>query len=108
MYIADIIDAIDHIQSYCKDISEEMFSQNILLQDAVIRRVQIIGEAAAKIPDIVRKQYPKVAWKQIVAQRNLIIHDYATVRPHEVWMVIKKDLPVLKSQLMVVKDHLQK
>ena len=108
VYIADIIESIDLIEAYCKGISEEHFSRDTQLQDAVLRRFQIIGEAAGNIPNVLRKKFPKIPWKKIVAQRNLIIHDYATVRPHEVWMVIKKDLPVLKPQLMAVKEYLQK
>ena len=108
VYILDIIEAIDLIEVYCKDVSEERFSKDTQLQDAVLRRFQIIGEAAGKIPDALRKEFPEIPWKKIIAQRNLIIHDYATVRPHEVWMVIKKDLPVLKPQLTAVKEYLQK
>jgi len=108
VFIIDIIEAIDLIESYCKGINEERFSKDIQLQDAVLRRFQIIGEAAGKIPDALRKEFPEIPWKKIVAQRNLIIHDYATVRPHEVWMVVQKDLPVLKPQLIAVKEYLQK
>jgi uncharacterized protein with HEPN domain len=108
VFIADSIDAIEHIERYCKGVNEEDFSRDSQLQDAVIRRFQIIGEAAGNIPDTLRKKFPKIPWKKIVAQRNLIIHDYATVRHEEVWMVMKKDLPVLKRQLIAVKKYLQK
>lgn len=108
LYIADIIDAIDHIETYCKGVNEEKFSRNIQLQDAVIRRFEIIGEAAGKIPYELRMKFSDVPWKKIVAQRNLIIHDYATVRSEEVWIVIQNDLPILKRQLIPVKEYLQK
>lgn len=108
VYISDIIDAIEHIEAYCASENEANFSQDTLLQDAVIRRFQIIGEAAGKIPDALRRKFPNIPWKKIVAQRNLIIHDYATVRSEEVWMVIQKDLPALKTQLVAVKKYLQK
>ena len=74
-YIQDIIGSIEHIEMYCKGVKEIDFSRDTQLQDAVIRRFQIIGEAAGKIPDILRKKFPIVPWKKIVAQRNLIIHD---------------------------------
>lgn len=108
VYITDIIEAIDLIESYCKGINEDRFSKDIQLQDAVLRRFQIIGEAAGNIPDALRKKFSKIPWKKIVAQRNLIIHDYATVQSGEVWMVIQKDLQVLKPQLIAVKEYLQK
>lgn len=108
VYILDIIDAIEHIETYCANVNEADFSRNTLLQDAVIRRFQIIGEAAGKIPDELREKFPNIPWKKIVAQRNLIIHDYATVRYEEVWMVIQKDFPTLKPKLVAVKKYLQK
>lgn len=108
VYIIDILDAIERIETYCHSVNEKHFSQDTQLQDAVIRRFQIIGEAAGKIPDALRKKLPNIPWKKIVAQRNLIIHDYATVRSEEVWMVIQKDFPVLKPQLVAAKEYLQK
>ncbi|TAL63403.1 MAG: DUF86 domain-containing protein [Bacteroidetes bacterium] len=72
-----------------------------------MRRFQIIGEAGANIPEEIRVKFPDIPWKKIVAQRNLIIHDYATVRFGEIWRVIQEDLPVLQPQLVVVKEHLQ-
>lgn len=108
VYILDIIDAIEHIETYCANVNEADFSRDTLLQDAVIRRFQIIGEAAGKIPDELREKFPNIPWKKIVAQRNLIIDNYATVRSEEVWIVIQKDLPVLKPQLVAVKEYLQK
>lgn len=108
VYILDIIDAIEHIEAYCTSVNEANFSRDTQLQDAVIRRFQIIGEAAGKIPDELRRKFPNIPWKKIVAQRNLIIHDYATVRSEEVWMVIQKDLPALKPQLVAAKEYLQK
>jgi len=108
VYISDIIDSIEHIEAYCAGVNEADFSRNTLLQDAVIRRFQIIGEAAGKIPDELSKSFSNIPWKKIVAQQNLIIHNYATVRFEEVWMVIQKDFPVLKPQLIEVKEYIQK
>jgi len=108
VYIVDILDSIDLINEYIHDIDEIQFSQDIQLQDAIIRRFQIIGEASAKIPGIIRDRFPNIPWKKIVAQRNLIIHNYAKVRPSEIWQVIIADLPTLKKQLLPVKKALSK
>lgn len=107
VYILDILEAIERILFYCQGIDEVAFSQDGKLQDAVIRRFQIIGEAAGRIPEEIRTTFPDIPWKKIVAQRNLIIHDYATVRPGEVWRVIQKDLPTLNEQLSKVKTYLE-
>lgn len=99
---------MEHITRYCADATEEDFSQDMKLQDAVIRRFQIIGEAAGKVPDQIRMQYPDIPWKKIVAMRNLIIHDYANVNPNEIWQVIQADLPTLAQQLSLVREQLGK
>ena len=107
VYILDILEAIDRIQEYCQGVDEILFSQDLKLRDAVIRRFQIIGEAAAKVPEVIRLKYPQIPWKKVVAQRNLIIHDYATVRYTEIWRVITEDLPNLKPHLDQVKADLE-
>lgn len=108
VYILDMLEAIDLIEKYCLDMTEVRFSQDMLLQDAVIRRLQIIGEAAGKIPQELRDKSTIVPWKKIVAFRNLIIHDYASISFGEVWRVVKEELPKLKPQLEQVKTDLEK
>lgn len=68
----------------------------------MVRRFQVIGEAAGKIPKEMRAQFPDVPWAKIVALRNLIIHDYTNVDYSEVWRVVQKELPLLKTQLLLV------
>lgn len=99
VYILDIIEAIEHINTYTDAIDEVTFSQNVQIQDAVIRRFQIIGEAANKIPNVIRNQHPDIPWKKIVAQRNFIIHEYASIQPQEIWHVIREDLPALLPKM---------
>lgn len=107
IYIEDILESIRRIEEYCHGLSEPKFSQDIQLQDAVVRRFQVIGEAAGKIPKEKRTQFPEVPWAKIVALRNLIIHDYASVDFSEVWRVVHEELPTLKSQLFLVQKNLE-
>lgn len=108
VYIVDMLESIDHINSYCHGISEIEFSRDIKLQDAVIRRFQIIGQAAGKVPKEVREMFQDIPWAKIVAMRNLIIHDYANVAYNEVWRVIQDELPLLYPQLGQVRTYLEK
>ena len=105
--IVDKLESIEHIEEYIRDMQEVEFSQNQAIQDAVIHRVQIIGEAGGKIPNEIRIQFSQIPWSKIVAMRNLIIHDYAKVDEGEVWRVVKNELPKLKSQLEEVKKYFE-
>lgn len=98
-YIEDMLEAIELIQTYLKDASEDSFMQTTELQDAVIRRLMIIGEAATKVPKELRDQWPDIPWITIVAFRNVAIHEYPHVSLRKVWSIYRDDLPPLKEQL---------
>ncbi len=99
VYLDDILEAIDLIGQYVHDISEVPFSRDKQLQDAVIRRLVIIGEAAGKIPTDIQRQAPEVPWRTIIGFRNVAIHDYASVHMGRVWEIIQTELPILKKQI---------
>lgn len=94
-----MIEAIELIQKYLTGVMEIQFSADTELQDAVIRRAMIIGEAAAKIPDEIKRLDPTIPWTTIIAFRNVAIHDYANVSMGKVWEIYKQDLPPLYTQL---------
>ena len=108
IYILDMLEAIEKIQEYTDGLTEVEFSQNLLVQDAVVRRFQIIGEAVSRVPGELREKFIIIPWKKIIAFRNLIIHDYAMVKYTEIWRVIQDELPKLQKQLVVVKQTLEK
>jgi len=98
-YIEDMLEAIDLIQTYLKKVQEDAFMQSSKIQDAVIRRLTIIGEAASKVPKDIRDQWPDIPWVTIVAFRNVAIHEYPHVSMANVWSIYRDDLPPLKVQL---------
>jgi uncharacterized protein with HEPN domain len=102
IYLEDILDAVDKILEYTKDIDEVSFSRNSLLQDAVIRRFGIIGEAANKIPKEIREKSSNIPWKSVIGMRNIVIHDYANVSMDKAWEVIKNHLPLLKNEVDIL------
>lgn len=85
--------------------SKADFTNNTQVQDAVTRRIEIIGEAVKNLPEIFKKKYPEVAWKDIAGTRDVLIHAYFSVDIDTVWTIVKKDIPVLKKQ---IKDILEK
>jgi uncharacterized protein with HEPN domain len=96
LYLVDILEFIEKIEEYVKGVQAIDFFSNQEKQDAVIRRIEIIGEATKKIPLEIRQSYPDVPWKQIMAMRNIAIHHYFGVSPELIWQVAIQDAAELK------------
>lgn len=94
VYSADILDAIAKIERYTKGYGYAQFAKDTLVQDAVIRNLEIIGEAAKSIPATMRSK--DVEWKKIAGLRDMLIHQYSGVNLAIVWDVVEHKLPELK------------
>jgi uncharacterized protein with HEPN domain len=90
LYLEDILESIDLIRSHVKDITKDQFFADMTKQDAVIRRLEIIGEAAKRLPDELKNRYPAIPWKNIAGTRDVIVHDYDSVSMPIVWRVVKE------------------
>lgn len=103
LYLSDILESIQKIESYINEIAEQEFIADQEKQDAVIRRLEIIGEAVKKIPDEVRDQYTTVPWRQIAGLRDIVVHEYFGVSPSLIYKTVTSDLSALKTtiQLMI-------
>lgn len=99
IYLEDILESIEYIESYINEISLKSFLNDPLLQDAVIRRIEIIGEAVGKLPEEIKKNKPEVPWQDMKDMRNKLIHDYGYVDLELVWAVVQKELPTLKEKI---------
>ena len=98
-YLGDIRDAVAKAQQFVADMTFEQFAEDEKTAFAVVRCLEIIGEAARKIPEPVRGQYPQVPWQEMMGMRNFLIHDYMGVNYRVVWNTIQNDLPPLKQQI---------
>ena len=83
---------------YCSGLDQQQFEANPLVQDAVLRNIELIGEAAGRIPDEFRQAHPEIQWRQIVAMRNQLIHGYLGIDLDIVWDVVCVELPALLRQ----------
>lgn len=99
LYLQHIIESAGLVAEYIKDKNQKDFLADIQLQDSVIRRIEIIGEAAKKIPDDFRKKHPDIPWRNIAGMRDIIVHEYFGLDLKLVWTVAKRDLPRLRKQL---------
>lgn len=99
VYLLDIADSLKKIEKYTEKISEKEFYGNDTIQDAVIRRLEIIGEAAKNIPTDLKILHPEIPWRQIAGARDVFIHQYFEVNMERVWIILKKDLRTLKKQI---------
>ena len=100
--IEDILESIENIEEYTQGMTEDEFLSQKIVKDAVVRNLEIIGEAAKNIPDSVRKEHPEIEWKEIVGLRNIIIHQYFGVDYLIIWSVVEKELPTLKEKLLQI------
>ena len=102
VYLKHIRDAIAKTQAYVKGVSKSAFLSNSLIQDAVIRQIEIIGEAAKRVSEKTQSENVQVPWQDIAGMRNKLIHDYFGVDIEKVWLTVKKDIPTLKDQITCI------
>lgn len=98
-YLLDIVDAIDSVTDFLKDKNKSEFEDSYLLQSAVIRQFEIIGEAASRITDSTRAKIAGLNWSDIIGMRHKMIHDYFEVNIAVTWDTAKNDLTDLKDQI---------
>jgi uncharacterized protein with HEPN domain len=99
VYLHHIMDAIELIEDYTREMSENEFLTNSMAHDAVVRQIEIIGEAARNISDEFQGKYPELPWAKMVGIRNKITHEYFNVNYAIVWDTVKDDLPSLKKSI---------
>jgi len=99
LYLEDIIEACDKILLYTQDTSFDEIKSDSMLFDAVVRNIEIVGEAAKNVPDSIRQDTQEVPWKEIAAMRDILAHAYFGVDPEIVWDVVKTKVEPLKKTL---------
>lgn len=102
IYPHHILDAIELIEEYTSELSENEFYSNSMAHDAVIRQMEIIGEAAGNVSDDCQEKHKEVPWGKMIGIRNKFIHEYFNVNYSIVWDTVKDNLPHLKSSIKTI------
>jgi uncharacterized protein with HEPN domain len=106
VFLDDILESIQKIQVYTQQISEVDFHQNSQIQDAVIRRLEVIGEAVKNLSPSAKDLDSTIPWRQIAGMRDVLIHGYFGVNLQRIWRVIEDDLPDLKQKILIIREKL--
>ena len=99
LYLRDILDSINKIAKFSQELSYEDFKANDMAIDAIVRNLEIIGEAARNMPAEVKDNNTEIPWEKMVSMRNKILHEYFGVDLEILWKTTQEDLPVLKVQI---------
>ncbi|MGO9262523.1 MAG: DUF86 domain-containing protein [Bryobacteraceae bacterium] len=102
LYLEDIVEAADHIAGFIAGHDFQSFQKSELLRSAVVQKLTIIGEAAARVSRELTVRHPQVPWPQIVAFRNVVVHGYFGIDWGEVWLAAKDRCPVLRDQVAAI------
>lgn len=107
VFLMHIMDSIEKIEDFTNDKTKEDFLEDIQLQDATIRRIEIIGEASKNIPEEFKTQYPAVPWSEMARTRDKLIHGYFGVDLQLTWDIVQHDLPELKEKIHQILEYLK-
>lgn len=106
LYIKDILKYMERAEAYTKDITFESFASDNKTCDAVVRCIEIIGEATKNVPFNIRAKYPEVPWRAMAGMRDKIIHSYFEVNYENVWLVVKEEIPKIKPHIIKILEEM--
>jgi uncharacterized protein with HEPN domain len=106
LLVDDISESIEKIERYIEGMTQDDFQSDEKTSDAVVRNLEIIGEAAARLPEDFTNRYSEVEWVKIIGLRNRIVHEYFGVDLLIIWQILKKDIPAFKAYLENIRSQL--
>jgi uncharacterized protein with HEPN domain len=107
LYLDDMVDAADAIARFISGIDEVSFARDEMRTSAVLQKLIVIGEGAARLPQLFREQHPEIEWRDIIAFRNIAVHAYFAVDWSIVWNTINEDVPELRLRVASLRKSLE-
>jgi uncharacterized protein with HEPN domain len=107
-YVSDILEAMQRIIAYMDGLSYEQFMEDRRTQDAVVRNIEVIGEAVKRLSAPLKKQHPAMPWKDMASMRDKVIHHYFGINYDVVWTVASKEIPKLLPRIGSLLEKLRK
>jgi uncharacterized protein with HEPN domain len=104
-YLEDILEAADAAREFVAGMGKDELAKDRRTRDAVVRNLEIIGEAAKKLPAQMKRDHPEVEWKKIAGLRDILVHDYFGIDMDIVWDIVQNKLPVLVEQVQRILDE---
>ncbi len=107
-YLEDILKAMSDVLEFVADMDFDEFTRDTKTMYAVVRAIEIIGEATKKIPQSFKQKYPGIPWREMAGMRDKVIHEYFGVSPRRVWETVKRDIPSLKPLFEEILKDIEK
>ena len=106
IFVEHVLESIEAIEEFSKEMTKEKLAVNRLNRNAIIRELEIIGEAVKNISDTTKERYKSVLWREIAGTRDKMIHHYFGIDLEIVWDIIKIELPILKKEMLKIKEEM--
>ena len=107
LYLYDIIECCDRVADYINGVREEDYQLNQMLQDALVRNIEVVGEAVKNLSPELTEAHPQIAWSQIARMRDKIAHHYFRINLDVVWKTATDDLPLLRPQIKAIYENIE-
>lgn len=107
-YLQDIVDSIQETTDFVRGMTFDAFKKDKKTVNAVLRSIEVLGEATKNLPESVRSQYPEVPWRKMAGMRDKLIHEYSGVDLEIVWQAIQKEFPTLRPMILQTLQDLEK
>jgi uncharacterized protein with HEPN domain len=101
----DMLESVKRIEKYTEKVGREEFSENQMIIDAVVRNIEIIGEASKNVPDEIQEKFSEIPWKKLNGIRNRIVHAYFGVDTSIIWFIIENELSILKKSIAMALEE---